>query len=57
MAKILTIGQVMDSDVIPEEVKDLMVNVITRYQLMIGELLGSIELAYRRGVQDNPIKK
>ena len=50
MALTMSIGDIRKSKEIPEEVKDLMVNLLSQFAVIEGQALGNIELAYRRGL-------
>ena len=50
MPGIKDIGGILRSEVIPSEVKDLMVSVISQLHNAEAAVVGNIELAYRRGL-------
>ena len=44
------ITEIRASKEIPDEVKDLMITVISQMQIAEAQVVGNIELAYRRGL-------
>ena len=47
----MDIGQIRESKEIPEEVKDLIITLISKLHSLEKQIAGSIELAYWRGKQ------
>ena len=50
------LGKLRRSDVVPDEIKDLIIPIVTTVRELEGEIAGKIELAFRRGVYTEELR-